>query len=119
MEWGVGILKWKEEVLYHSVLLVRTDWQELRRRKRVRDRWVVDRLRGQLERRTDRLGVEVIGWLLLCWGRDWLLWGFPLLWVPATSGADSGRVINHSAAIGVDERLACVWVDQNAAGWYP
>lgn len=62
MEWGVGILKWKEEVLYHSVLLVRTDWQELRRRKRrrkrVRDRWVVDRLRGQLERRTDRLRRE-------------------------------------------------------------
>ena len=50
----------KEEVLYHSVLLVMTDGQELRRRKRrrrkrIRDRWVVDRLRGRLERRTDRL----------------------------------------------------------------
>lgn len=42
--------------------MVRTDGQELRRRKRrrkrIRDRWVVDRLRGQLERRTDRLGRE-------------------------------------------------------------
>lgn len=54
------------------------------------------------------LRVEVIGLLLLCRGRDWLLWGFPLLWVPAGSGgADGGRVINYSAAVGVDERLAC------------
>lgn len=57
-------LKWKKEVLYHSVLLVRTDGQELRRRKRgrkrTRDHWVVDRLRGQLERRTDRLRRERI-----------------------------------------------------------
>lgn len=66
-----------------------------------------------------RLRVEVIGWLLMCWGSDWLLWGFPLLWVPASSRGDSGRVINYSAAVGVDERLACVRVDQNAAGWYP
>lgn len=51
--------------------------------------------------------MEVIGWLLLCWGGDWLLQGFPLLWVPASSGGDSGRVINYSAAVGVDERLAC------------
>lgn len=39
----------KKELLYHSVLLVRTDGQELRRRKRGRkrtgDHWVVDRLR--------------------------------------------------------------------------
>lgn len=53
------------------------------------------------------LRVEVIGWLLLCWGRDWLLRGFPLLWVPASSGGDGGRVINYSAAIWMDERLAC------------
>lgn len=66
-----------------------------------------------------RLGVEVIGWLLLCWGRDWLLRGFPLLWVPASSRGDGGRVINYSAAVWVDERLACVWVDQNAARWDP
>lgn len=66
-----------------------------------------------------RLGVKVIGWLLLCCGRDWLLWGFPLLWDPASSGGDAGRVINYSAAIGMDERLACVRVDQNAARWYP
>lgn len=48
-------MKWKKGVLYHSVLLVRTDGQELRRRKRIRDRRVVNRLRRQLERRTDRL----------------------------------------------------------------
>lgn len=53
------------------------------------------------------LGVEVIGWLLLCWCRDLLLWGFPLLCVPASSGGDRGRVINYGAAVGVDERLAC------------
>lgn len=53
------------------------------------------------------LRVEVIGWLLLRWGRDWLLWGFSLLWVPASSGGDGGRVINYSAAIWMDERLAC------------
>ena len=37
------------EGVRHTVLLVRTDWQELRRRKRrrkrIRDRWVVDRRR--------------------------------------------------------------------------
>lgn len=42
--------------------MVRTDGQELRRRKRgrkrTRDHLVVDRLRGQLERRTDRLRRE-------------------------------------------------------------
>lgn len=42
--------------------MVRTDGQELRRRKRrrkrIRDHWVVDRLRRQLERRTDRLRRE-------------------------------------------------------------
>lgn len=112
------------EGVRHSVLLVRTDGQELRRRKRrrrkrIRDHWVVDRLRGRLERRTDRLRVKVIGRLLLGCGRDWLLWGLPVLWDPAGSGGDAGRVINHSAAIGVDERLACVRVDQNAARWYP
>ena len=47
----------EEKVLYHSVLLVRTDGQELRRRKRIRDHWVVDRLRGRLES-TDRLREE-------------------------------------------------------------
>ena len=47
----------RRKVLYHSVLLVRTDGQELRRRKRIRDHWVVDRLRGRLER-TDRLREE-------------------------------------------------------------
>lgn len=54
----------------------------------------------------------MIGWLrlllllLLCRGRDWLLWGFPLLWDPA-GGGGGGRVINYGAAVGVDERLAC------------
>lgn len=50
---------------YHSELLVRTDGQELRRRrrKRTREHWVVvvevvEGLRGQLERRTDRLRRE-------------------------------------------------------------
>lgn len=46
------------EVLYHSVLLVRTDRQELRgrkRRRRIRDRRAVDGLGGRLERRTDWL----------------------------------------------------------------
>lgn len=42
--------------------MVRIDGQELRRRKRGRkrtgDHWVVDRLRGQLERRTDWLRRE-------------------------------------------------------------
>lgn len=66
-----------------------------------------------------RLGVQVIGWLLLRRGRDWLLWGFPLLWDPASGGGGGGRVINYGAAVGVDERLACVWVDQNAARRYP
>lgn len=32
-----------------------------------------------------RLGVDVIGRLLLRRGRDWLLWGFPLLRIPARS----------------------------------
>lgn len=54
--------KKKKKVLYHSVLLVRIDGQELRRRKRGRkrtgDHCVVDRLRGQLERRTDWLRRE-------------------------------------------------------------
>lgn len=45
--------------------------------------------------------------VLLRRGRDWLLQGFPLLWVPACSRGDGGWVINYSAAIGVDERLAC------------
>lgn len=49
----------------------------------------------------------MIGWLLLARGRDWLLLGFPLLWVPASRGDDASRVINYSAAIGMDERLAC------------
>lgn len=49
-------------------MLVRTDGQELRRRKRRRrkrirrDHWVVDRLRGRLERRTDRLRREGKKW---------------------------------------------------------
>lgn len=66
-----------------------------------------------------RLGVKVIGWLLLHCGGNWLLWGFPLLLDPASSWGDAGWVINYSAAIRMDERLACVWVDQNAARWYP
>lgn len=79
----------------------------------------MDRLRGRLERRTDRLGVQMIGWLLLARCRDWLLWCFPLLWVPASSGHDASWVIDYGAAIRMDERLACVWVDQNTARWYP
>lgn len=47
------------------------------------------------------------GWLLLARARDRLLWGFPLMWVPASSRDDAGWVINYSAAIRMDERLAC------------
>lgn len=50
--------------------------------------------------------MEVIGWLLLCWGRDWLLGGFSLLWVSDSGGGDGGRAVNYSAAVRVDERLA-------------
>lgn len=53
------------------------------------------------------LGVKVIGWLLLHCGGNWLLWGFPLLLDPASSWGDAGWVINYSAAIRMDERLAC------------
>lgn len=52
------------------------------------------------------LRVKVIGWLLLCQGRDWLLWGFTLLWVPSSSGRDCGWAINYSTAIGMNKRLA-------------
>lgn len=38
---------------------------------------------------------------------DGLLRGFPLLRVPASSRGEGSRVINNSAAIGVDERLSC------------
>lgn len=54
----------KENDQYHSELLVRTNAQELRRRrKRTREHWVVvgekvEGLRGQLERRTDLLNIE-------------------------------------------------------------
>lgn len=65
------------------------------------------------------LRVEVIGLLLLGGGMERLLRGFPLLRVPASSRGEGSRVINNSAAIGVDERLSCVWVDQNTARWYP
>lgn len=49
----------EERVLYHCILLGRTDGQELRRRKRRRrkrigNRWV-EGLRGRLERSADRL----------------------------------------------------------------
>lgn len=115
----------------------RTDRQELRRkrRKRIGNRWVVNRLGGWLKRRTDRLrrekpedgqsvravsqihikagvgqitakttsahlGVKVIGCLLLRLRGRRLR--FPLLWDPAGS-----RVVNCSAAVGVDERFTC------------
>lgn len=54
--------KTSREGLYHSVLLARIDGQELGSReggsKRTGDPCVVDRLRGQLERRTDWLRRE-------------------------------------------------------------
>lgn len=51
--------------------------------------------------------MEVIGWLLLCWGRDWLLGVLSLLWVPGSGGGgDGGRAVNDSGAVRVDERLA-------------
>lgn len=49
----------------------------------------------------------MIGWVLLAGCRDWLLWRFALLWVPASSGHDAGWVVDYGAAIRIDERLAC------------
>lgn len=49
----------------------------------------------------------MVGRLLLAGARDRLLWGFPLLRVPASNRDDAGWVIKNGAAIGMDERLAC------------
>lgn len=62
-----------------------------------------------------RLRVQVIGWLWLAGALDWLLRAFPQLCAPASVRSDCSRVIHDSAAVGMNERLACVRVDQHAA----
>lgn len=53
------------------------------------------------------LGVQVIGWLLLPHASHWLLWAFSMLEAPANIVSGVDRVINYSAAIRIDKRLAC------------
>lgn len=52
------------------------------------------------------LGVQVIGWLLMPRASHWLLWPFSMMITPANIRGGVGRVINYSAAIRIDERLA-------------
>lgn len=63
-----------------------------------------------------RLRVQVIGWLRLAGALDWLLRVFPLLSAPPSVRS---WVVQDSAAIGMNERLTCVWVDQHTASRDP